>query len=213
MQNICICLYFQNLEKHRKEVPVLLLITQKSDFFFSSRMSTTLLYTDLGRLQLLPSAFSLKLKKSSSFNSLSKSMRCSPSYHLGDPPEVYLHFACISFFWGLSLDWVHQKWPPGYQVNSRELPLPWACWLWSISVPSPQLAPSPQERTADSPSTKISKMIHWDPLSLIRGITSGKQKSFKGNAFILARPFLTAASNAVVHQNGYWLPVCVPVTI
>lgn len=31
----------------------------------------------------------------------------------------------VSLFWGLSPDWVHQKWPSGYQASSSEQPLPW----------------------------------------------------------------------------------------
>ena len=92
------------------------------------------------------------------------------------PSRSLSHFAHISLFWGLSLDWVHQKWPPGYQASSRELSLPWACWLWPIFVPATQSAPSPQERTADSHSTKSSKIIHWDSLSWIRRIYSDSRK-------------------------------------
>lgn len=43
--------------------------------------------------------------------------------------------------------------------------------------------PSPQERTADSHSTKISNTILWDPLGLINVPTSDKQQKFSGKCF------------------------------
>lgn len=159
-----------------------------------------------------PSAFSLKPKKSNSFSSVSQGMRCSPSYHLSVPPEVFLFLARISLFWRsqprLGTPAV-SSWVP----SSGEHPLPWDWRLWSISVPGAHLAPSPQESTAGSRSAKISKMIHWDPLGLIRGVTPDKQKSFQGNAYILSRPFLTAASDAAAHQQGYCLPLGQPVSL
>lgn len=132
----------------------------------SGRIFTTILYIYLGRLQLYPSAFSLKLKKSFSFRFLSQGMCGNPSYHLCDPPEVFLYFPCISLFW-----WSQPRlgtpevasWLPSKQQGATI-----CLGLLAVVHLCIQLALSPQECTAPFCSTKNSSWIHWHPLALIK---------------------------------------------